>query len=272
MTTEIRTGKTPPQRVRYNFGRLEKKGQSFFLAGTDAHRVRQAAISYMKHHPEVSEAGDKLHIFKETEDGVEGIGVYRLAITNSYRINRSRRRSTKEMDNVKLEILKRGENNLDGTTQIYGINAGSHPNAVVCHLSGGMADLIVASANSFIIGAKSLKTSPLELAEKIGENLADIGKALVWGRKGLQVVREVVEDAGYTWPPHTWDSEDGIPGHALELISGALDCFPAIEFMQPVDEQVSVLKEMRDFLANMDDTDETAKDLIERANGLIAED
>ncbi len=80
MEADVRTGKAPPRRVKYNFGRLKKRGQSFFLAGADAHRVRQAALSYQKYHTDIADAGDRLRIFKESENGAEGVGVYRLAI------------------------------------------------------------------------------------------------------------------------------------------------------------------------------------------------
>ncbi len=84
------TKKTPPPRVQYNFGRLEERGDYFFVPGDEdnlSHRVRQAAFSYMKFHPELAGAGDRLRTFKELandiegiKDGSRGIGVYRVAI------------------------------------------------------------------------------------------------------------------------------------------------------------------------------------------------
>ncbi len=58
-----------------------------FLPGADAHRVRQASISFQKHHPEIAESGDKFRVNKERDrnddntDGpdVDGVGVYRVA-------------------------------------------------------------------------------------------------------------------------------------------------------------------------------------------------
>ena len=85
----------PPKRAQYNFGRLDKRGMYIFIPGNvrgepiDAlvHRVRQATISYMKHHPKIKKAGHKLSTHKETassvsgvKDGTPGAGVYRVAI------------------------------------------------------------------------------------------------------------------------------------------------------------------------------------------------
>lgn len=77
---EIRNVKDPPRRPTYGFGRLKKRGSALFLAGADDHRVRQAGVSFQKHHPEIREAGDRLGVFKEIEDGIKGVGVYRVAI------------------------------------------------------------------------------------------------------------------------------------------------------------------------------------------------
>ena len=86
----IVTKKTPTQRLQYNFGRLKERGDFFFIPGDGdffAHRVRQAAYSYMKFHPELKESGDRLCTFKEVasnidgvKDGTPGAGVYRMAI------------------------------------------------------------------------------------------------------------------------------------------------------------------------------------------------
>ena len=84
------TKKTPPKRVQYNFYRLKERGDFFFVPGDDeslSHRVRQAALSYTKHHPELKKSGDRLRVYKEmaenvegVKDGTRGVGVYRVAI------------------------------------------------------------------------------------------------------------------------------------------------------------------------------------------------
>jgi len=85
----VATKRTPPARVRYDFGRLTERGTYFFVEGSDkdlAHRVRQAAFSYMKHHSKVRESGDRIAVYKEdalrvkgVKDGTPGVGVYRVA-------------------------------------------------------------------------------------------------------------------------------------------------------------------------------------------------
>ena len=77
--TKIRRGTPRPTLKKYPFERLEERDDSFFLPGADAHRVRQAARSFERHHIEIAEAGDALRVSKEKEDGVEGAGVYRVA-------------------------------------------------------------------------------------------------------------------------------------------------------------------------------------------------
>ena len=81
MKSRLRTNTAPPNRAVYNFNRLTKKGQSIFFPGGNPHNIRQASISYQKHHPEIAKAGDKFHTFKETnKSGTKGVAVYRLAI------------------------------------------------------------------------------------------------------------------------------------------------------------------------------------------------
>lgn len=75
----------PPPRKKYPFEILKKRGDSFFLPGADAHRVRQAARSYKRHHPEIVAAGDTFRVIKEKDPAddrpnaemVDGVGVYR---------------------------------------------------------------------------------------------------------------------------------------------------------------------------------------------------
>ncbi len=82
----VRSDRTPPTRKKYPFEALTERGESFFLPGADAHRVRQASISYQHHHPEIAQDGDKLRVNKERRpaddnpDGtdVAGVGVYRV--------------------------------------------------------------------------------------------------------------------------------------------------------------------------------------------------
>ena len=83
----VRSNITPPARKKYPFELLAERGNSFFLAGADAHRVRQASISFRKHHPEITESGDKFRVNKarrptdDNPDGpdVDGVGVHRVA-------------------------------------------------------------------------------------------------------------------------------------------------------------------------------------------------
>ena len=84
---KVRKDKVRPVRNKYPFEKLVDRGDSFFLAGADAHRVRQASISFEKHHPEIAEAGDKIRVNKEKdntddrldpENMVDGVGVYRV--------------------------------------------------------------------------------------------------------------------------------------------------------------------------------------------------
>ncbi len=82
----VRSNKKPPRTKKYQFELLTKRGQSFFLVGADAHRVRQAARSYEKHHPEIAKAGDRIRVNKEreaTDDRpdalmVDGVDVHRV--------------------------------------------------------------------------------------------------------------------------------------------------------------------------------------------------
>ena len=81
MKSRVRKNMAPPERARYNFKRLAERGHSIFFSGGNSHNIRQASISYQKHHPEIAKAGDKFHTFKETnKSGTKGVAVYRLAI------------------------------------------------------------------------------------------------------------------------------------------------------------------------------------------------
>ncbi len=176
-----------------------------------------------------------------------------------------------------MELFSRGEIGSDNEAPVYGINVGPHKFAVACLLSEEMADLIVASANVFAMAARDLGGTPLERAEAIGGNLANIGKALVWSREALQQIRELIEDAGHEWPPHTWDNIHGVPGHALHLITEALELFPPIKFTQPIDEQGILIKELREALDSRVDSGKTkedilaVKDLIARADKALGD-
>ena len=84
------TKKNPAKRMHYNFGRLKERGDFFFIPGDGnsfAHRVRQAAFSFMKFHPDLEESGDRLSTLKEVAEDIDGVkddtpgaGVYRVAI------------------------------------------------------------------------------------------------------------------------------------------------------------------------------------------------
>jgi len=82
----VRSDKSHPRTKKYPFELLAERGDSFFLAGADAHRVRQAARSYQRHHPEIGEAGDTLRasMDKSTDEDrldaplVDGTSVYRI--------------------------------------------------------------------------------------------------------------------------------------------------------------------------------------------------
>ena len=66
-TVKIRSGKKRRARKKYPFELLKKRGEYFFLAGANAHNMRQAARSYERHHPEIAEAGDRLRVNKEKD-------------------------------------------------------------------------------------------------------------------------------------------------------------------------------------------------------------
>ena len=82
----VRSDKKPPRTKKYPFEKLTKRGQSFFLTGADAHRVRQAARSYQRHHPKIAKSGDKLRVLmdQEAEDDypltplINGVTVFRV--------------------------------------------------------------------------------------------------------------------------------------------------------------------------------------------------
>ena len=177
-----------------------------------------------------------------------------------------------------MELFSRGQNGSDSASPAYGIDIGPHKMAAACFLSDEMADLIVTSANVFVLAARDTSETPLQLAKEIGGNLIEIGKALVWSREALQQVREIVEDNGDEWPKHTWDDAHGVPGHALSLVIEALDCFPKIPFVQPVDEQEGLIRELIEALDERIEEDESSDSrapalaLLERANKLIGDD
>ncbi len=176
-----------------------------------------------------------------------------------------------------MELFSRGKDGSDNGTPAYGINVGPHEFAAACFISDKMADLIVASANIFAMAARDMGGTPLEIATAIGGNLADIGKALVWGREALEQARELIEETGQEWPPQTWDNTHGIPGHALHLIAEALELFPPIEFIQPVDEQAGLIREMADMLKEQvvtegeDNQEIAARALIARAQEMLGD-
>ncbi len=180
-----------------------------------------------------------------------------------------------------MELFSRGQNGSDSASPAYGIDIGPHKMAAACFLSDEMADLIVTSANVFVLAARDTSETPLQLAKEIGGDLIEIGKALVWSREALQQIREIVEDNGDTWPSHTWDGGRGIPGHALSLITKALECFPKIPFVQPVDEQESLIRDMIITLkeqivthdeGDLDESEIAARNLIIRAEKAICDD
>lgn len=85
---KVRNNIKPPPKKKYPFEILIKRGQSFFKKGADAHCVRQSARSYIKHHSEITVAGDIFRVIKEigkedpddeNEEMSEGVGVYREA-------------------------------------------------------------------------------------------------------------------------------------------------------------------------------------------------
>lgn len=80
---KVRTDKEPPRLVKYPFNILANRGDSIFLAGADAHRVRQAGLSYQRHHPEIAKAGDKFRTFKDADKSIPGVTVYRVAIADT---------------------------------------------------------------------------------------------------------------------------------------------------------------------------------------------
>ena len=75
---QIRSDKKKPDRLKYPFGKLVNRGESFFLPEANTHNVRQSARSFERHHPEIAEAGDRLKVNMERENGVDGTGVYRV--------------------------------------------------------------------------------------------------------------------------------------------------------------------------------------------------
>ena len=171
-----------------------------------------------------------------------------------------------------MELFSRGQNGSDSGGSAYGIDIGPHKMAAACFLSDEMADLIVASANVFVLAARDLNVSPLGLAKMIGGNLQNIGKALVWGQEGLNAIHDEIEAQGYEWDPEMWDSEKSIHGHALVLIKEALECFPKIKFVQPVDEQADMIKQLvraLEFRIEKEDLPELA--LIGFANKLVGD-
>ena len=176
-----------------------------------------------------------------------------------------------------MELFSKGTHGSQSGIATYYINVGPHESAVACFISDELADLIAASANAFIMAARDMGGTPLERAEAIGGNLADIGKALVWGQKALEQVRELIEDAGHEWPADTWDDTHGLPGHALRLISEALECFPPIKFTQPVDEQAALIKDLMEALelqiaeSGPAEDQDTVKALIEKAQKTLGD-
>ena len=115
-------------------------------------------------------------------------------------------------------------------------------------------NLIVNSVNAIIIAANELSCEPLALAISLRDNVAVIAQALVYAREGLQMVRDIVEDNGHEFPQYTWDSEGGVPGHALKLVIDAIDSFPVnIPFIEPEDAHLSIIRKMRDRLVELGD-------------------
>ena len=88
----VRSNKKAPRTKKYPFEILVKRGQSFFLPGADAHKVRQAALSYEKYHPEIAKAGDKIRANKDRDATgerpdapmVDGVAVHRVSEKHNF--------------------------------------------------------------------------------------------------------------------------------------------------------------------------------------------
>ena len=115
-------------------------------------------------------------------------------------------------------------------------------------------DFVLTALNAIIIAANELSCEPLDLAISLRDNVAVIAQTLVYAREGLQMVRDIVEDNGHEFPQYTWDSEGGVPGHALKLVIDAIDSFPVnIPFIEPEDAHLSIIRKMRDRLVELGD-------------------
>jgi len=144
----------------------------------------------------------------------------------------------------------------DGDFDSYHLDLGEHSCAVEVHTDDeARKDLVMSSVNAMIIAANELNCDPLVLAASLQDNIAEIAQALVCAREGLQMVRDIVEDNGHEFPDHTWDVEDGVPGHALHLICNAINYFPVeIEFTPPEEAHKNLIRKMRDGLVKLQET------------------